>query len=221
MTGRIVDLSYNLDESTPPFPGNGRVEISVVQTIPAHHPAGKHGKSNVCSVKTNVHTGTHIDAPFHYYRDGQSVDDIPLNRCMGKACLIDLSSKSPNANITTRDLRQYQDKIHHTPNVILNTGWAENWGMNNYFIDFPVLTPDAAKLLVDSGASLIGIDTPSIDKPPHDSHFIVLGNDVLIVENLTNLDRIGSEFFQLIALPLKITGRDGSPVRACALIETP
>ena len=88
-----------------------------------------------------------------------------------------------------------------------------------FFTDFPVITTEAAQFLVDCGTELIGIDTPSIDKAPNESHFIVLGNDTLIIENLTNLNLIEEDVFHLIALPLKITGRDGSPVRVAAVLE--
>jgi len=219
MATRIVDLTYNLDASTPPFPGNGPVEVSIVGAIPENHPAGKPGYVNVTTFKTNVHTGTHMDAPFHFYRDAQTIDRIPLGRCMGSALLIDLSDKAPNTEITPADLDPYQEQLRQIPKVVLNTGWAVNWGTDMFFTDFPVITADAARFFMDCGTDLIGIDTPSIDKPPNKSHFIVLGDDTLIIENLTNLDLIEGELFDIIALPLKITGRDGSPVRVAATIE--
>ena len=72
---------------------------------------------------------------------------------------------------------------------------------------------------MDCGIQLIGIDTPSVDYSPNDAHFVLLGHEVLIVENLTNLDQIGQPHFRFVALPLKITGRDGSPVRAIAITK--
>lgn len=82
------------------------------------------------------------------------------------------------------------------------------------------MTGDAAEFLVDRGITLIGVDFPSIDRPPFPAHEMLLGNDVLILENLTNLDAVTGPVFQLSAIPLRIIGRDGSPVRAIAIEES-
>ncbi len=219
MQRRIVDLSYNLDPSTPPFPGDPRVAVNVQMSIPANHPPGKPGYLNASTVSASVHTGTHMDAFFHFYHGRLTIDQIPLAQCMGPALLIDLAHKQAKEEITGDDLDRYRESISQTPKVIFNTGWAQNWGKALYFTDFPVLTGDAAQFLVDCGIELIGIDTPSVDYPPNEAHFVFLGNDVLIVENLTNLDQIGRPLFYFHALPLKITGRDASPVRAIAVVE--
>ena len=219
MAKNIIDLTHPFDDSTPPFPGNPPVEVGILAAIPENHPAGKPGYVNSCTFKTCVHTGTHMDAPFHFYRNHPTIDRIPLDRCMGRALLIGLSDIAPNAEITPADLHPYQEQISEIRRVVLNTGWAIHWTKEMFFTDFPVITTEAAQFLVDCGTELIGIDTPSIDKAPNESHFIVLGNDTLIIENLTNLDLIEEDVFHLIALPLKITGRDGSPVRVAAVLE--
>ena len=219
MQRRTVDLSYHLDPTTSPFPGDPPVEIKVQMSIPPDLPPGTPGYLNTSTVRASVHTGTHMDAFFHFYRDGLTIDQIPLAQCMGPALLIDLSDKQAKEEITEHDLARYQESISRTPKVVLNTGWAQNWGNALYFTDYPALTGDAARFLVACGIELIGIDTPSVDYAPNDAHFVLLGNDVLIVENLTNLDQIGRPLFDFTALPLKITGRDGSPVRAIAVVE--
>ena len=219
MAKRTIDLTHPMDELTPPFPGNPPVEIGILAAIPENHPAGKPGYVNSCTFKTCVHTGTHMDAPFHFYRNHPTIDRIPLDRCMGEALLIDLSDMAPNAEITPAHLVPHQERIGEIRKVVLNTGWAMHWGKEKFFTDFPVITGEAAQLLADCGTELIGIDTPSVDKAPNESHFIILGNDTLIIENLTNLDRIKEKVFHLIALPLKLTDRDGSPVRVAAVLD--
>ncbi len=174
---------------------------------------------NTSNLRTSLHTGTHMDAFFHFYRDGATIDQIPLAQCIGPALLLDLSTKQAKEEITASDLAPHRQAISRTPKVILNTGWARNWGKAHYFTHYPALTGDAARFLVDCGIELIGIDTPSVDYSPNDAHFVLLGHEVLIVENLTNLDKIGQPHFQFMALPLKISGRDGSPVRAIAITE--
>ena len=219
MQRKIVDLSYPLASSTPPFPGDSPVEIEVRTIIPAHLPPGTAGYMNTSNLRSSLHTGTHMDAFFHFFHGGTTIDQIPLAQCMGPALLIDLSTKQPIEEITADDLAPHRQAITGTPKLILNTGWAQNWGNDQYFTDYPPLTRGAARFLVDCGIELIGIDTPSVDYLPNDAHFVLLGNNVLIVENLTNLDQIGQRLFEFAAIPLKITGRDGSPVRAIAITE--
>jgi len=219
MPQMIIDLSHNLDDTTPFFAGLPAAEITVHAAIPPEHPPGTPGAGNLSSLKTNLHVGTHMDAPFHFYHRGPTIDQIALERCIGQALLIDLTEKHANEEITAADLEPYRAAMQATPKVILHTGWAKQWKQPNYFDDFPVIGVDAAKLLVECGVDLVGVDTPSVDNPPYSTHFVLLGSHLLIVENLTNLDQIGQDHFQFIAIPLKITGRDASPVRVVALIE--
>ena len=109
-------------------------------------------------------------------------------------------------------------KLRRVPKVILNTGWASRWGTPEYFTDHPCLSAASAEFLVECGVHLVGIDMPSVDRPPFPAHLALLGNGVVIVENLTNLREIGADEFELAALPLSLVGRDGSPVRAIASV---
>jgi kynurenine formamidase len=88
-----------------------------------------------------------------------------------------------------------------------------------FFTSHPMFTPEAAQFLVDCGVKLVGVDFPSVDRPPFPIHIIFLGNGMVIVENLTNLAALKQDVFEFIALPLSFTGRDASPVRAVALEE--
>ena len=221
MPRRTVDLSHSLDQSTPPFPGDDPVEVTVKTLIPADLPPGTPGYLNTSVLRASLHTGTHMDAFFHFYHGRATIEQIPLAQCTGHALLLDLSHKREQEKITEDDLRPYEQSLTCTSKVILNTGWAEHWGRPLYFTDYPALTGAAARFLVDCGIDLVGVDTPSVDYSPNDAHFVLLGNDVLIVENLTNLDQIGQPHLEFTALPLKITGRDGSPVRAIAVVEEP
>ena len=217
MQRRIIDLSYPLAPSTPPFPGDSPVAVEVQTTIPAGIPPGTPGYMNTSALRTSLHTGTHMDAFFHFYHGRSTIDQIPLQQCLGPALLLDLSKRRAREVIAEEDLAPHRQAIYRTPKVILNTGWSQNWGNSLYFTEYPALTASAARFLVDCGTELVGVDTPSVDYAPNDAHFILLGNEVLIVENLTNLDQIGQPLFDFAALPLKITGRDGSPVRAIAI----
>ncbi|CAN5629630.1 cyclase family protein [soil metagenome] len=220
MKQQIIDLSYALDAATPPFPGDPPVEIEVQAAIPADHPPGTPaGSLNVGRLHTGLHVGTHMDAPFHFYHAGRTIDQVALVHFVGPALLINLARKAAKAEIAPAELLPYQAAIIKTRRIILNTGWASHWGQADYFTDYPVISATTAQLLVSWGVTLVGIDTPSVDVYPYPVHFALLGNDILIVENLTNLDRIQPAQFEFIAVPLKITARDASPVRALAIVK--
>jgi arylformamidase len=212
MARRIVDLSHPLGPATPLFPGSPPVVLRVLSAIPAD-------PLNATGLSTSLHTGTHMDAPRHFYNQGQSIDQIPLDRCLGPALRIDLSAKHPGEEIHPRDLAPWQEAIRRRPRLLIETGWARHWGETRYFADFPILTGQAARFLADCRIELLGIDTPSLDIPPNPAHRVLLEAGILVLENLTNLDRIGQEEFHLIALPLDIAGAEASPVRAAAVVE--
>jgi kynurenine formamidase len=215
-TPAIVDLSHPLDESTPVYPGDGPLEITVAERA-SDPPVGGRRSLNCSRVALSVHTGTHLDAPFHFFDAGRTVDCVPLEHCVGPALLVDLGGVGAGQEIETRHLAPYRDRLRETGRVVLHTGWWRQWGTPDYFTEHPRLSGQAAEFLVECGVRLVGVDTPSVDQPPFPAHLALLGSGVLIVENLTNLSAIGREIFQLVVLPLRISGRDGSPVRAIAM----
>jgi kynurenine formamidase len=211
MSSQAIDLSYDLEISTPVYPGDAGMEIKILETTSAKIPDRRALNNSRFSV--SIHTGTHMDAPFHFFDNGRTIDQIPLDRFFGPAFCVDLSG---DRVIDAAKLKPFEAKIRKQPKVILYTGWSSHWKQADYFTDHPCLTGDAAQFLVDAGVHLVGLDTPSVDLPPFPAHLVLLGNGVVIVENLRNLDAIPQETFELIVLPLKIAGRDGSPVRAIA-----
>jgi len=211
----LVDLSHPLDASTPPFPGNAAVRIEIVDAIPPRTGDGrKH--CNASRLDTSLHCGTHMDAPFHFVAEGTTIDAVSLARCLGPAVRVRHPTWGPRADIEVAHLTGYRSSLDAAPRIIFDTGWSRRWGKADYFTDHPVLTGDTARWLVDQGVVLVGVDFPSVDRPPHPAHDVLLGNGLVIVENLTRLDAIPTDTFEFCALPLAITGRDGSPVRAVA-----
>jgi arylformamidase len=213
MSGRIIDLSHPLSEDTPAFPGDVPVKITIADSTQDTAPA-QHRHLNCGQLSMSLHCGTHMDAPFHFFGDGQTIDQVPLDRCMGTAVLVKVSSDL--AAIEAKHVAGYESAIRASRRVVFNTGWHHRWNCQEYFTEHPVISGQAAQFLVDCGVVLVGVDTPSVDRPPFEAHLTLLGNNVIIVENLTNLDAIETSTFELIAVPLRILGRDGSPVRAVA-----
>ena len=158
-----------------------------------------------------------MDAPFHFFPNGKSIDQVPIEQCTGKALLLHLRDLPPNGRIEKSDLKPYETLLCEYGKVIVNTGWSRFWKEAVYFLEHPDVTGEAAQFLVECGVHLVGVDTPSVDHPPFDAHLALLGKGAVILENLTHLDQVSSEVFHLIALPLKLNQREASPVRAIAM----
>lgn len=213
MSQRYIDLSYPIEARMPVLPDYPPVEITVLDATTRQEPGGPR-RLNSSRIAIGLHTGTHMDAPFHFFGEGRTFERIPLEQCIGPTTLVRLPGHGPGAPIAPDDLRAYRDAVRETGKVVLATGWHWRWGDPAFFTDHPVITREAAELLLEWGAHLIGVDFPSVDRAPYPAHLAFLGSGAVIVENLTNLDAIGTEQFELIALPLNLVGRDGSPIRA-------
>ena len=212
---RIIDLTYDLNPQTPVYPDYPPVEITILETLQDVREGRR--SLNSSRIAVGMHCGTHMDAPFHFVGNGRTIDQVPLERLVGPAVLADLREAAKDGVIDKDDVTGFYTKLNETRRIVIYTGWSSEWGSPNYFTNHPVLTSKAAQFLVDSGVQLVGVDFPSVDRPPFPAHIPLLGNDVVIVENLTNLEAIEREVFDLIVLPLKICSREGSPVRAIAL----
>lgn len=173
---------------------------------------------NLSRVTTSTHQGTHIDAPKHFFHDGETIDQIDLSRVIVRAFRADLTYKKAKEPITAEDLLPYEDKIDRGLCVLLHTGWDKMWPQDLFFRDFPYLTTELADWFAQKGVGLVGMDMPTPNGQDWKYvHETMLGAGVLIVEGLTNMMPIQNEEFTFFALPLKLTHRDGSPVRAIAI----
>lgn len=209
-----IDLSLAISESIPSFPGSPTPQFIRWSNI-------ENDGYNLELLFLSSHTGTHIDAPYHFVKNGLKIDQIPLDRLIGKAILIKLK-KSKNTSITKSDIISFEKKNGKIPNnssIFFYTSWQKNLKKDNYFTENPGLDISSAKYLVSKKINLVGIDSPSIDLGKDESftvHKILSKNNILIVENLTNMNKIQSKEFDFIILPLKIKDATGSPVRAVA-----
>lgn len=211
---RPVDLTMTISEDLPAFPGSPGPHLVPWEKI------GSDGY-NLELLFCSSHTGTHMDAPYHFARRGVTIDRIPVGRFVTEAVLVRLR-KGPGRAITKREIARFEERegIPDGAAVVFETGWSERLGDGTYFEKNPGLGADAAEYLASRGVGLVGIDSPSVDpggKTRFPAHRILSRNNMLIVENLTNLDRIDGSRFRLVVLPLKLAGASGSPVRAVAI----
>lgn len=210
-----LDLTLEISTKLPSFPGSPRPRFISWAT-------NEDDGYNLELIFLSSHSGTHIDAPFHFIKKGLKIDKIPLKRFVTDAVLCRIKKGADKA-ITKQDIIEFENKhgkLQSNSTLIFATGWHKNLLKKYYFTKNPGLSISAAKYLVKKKISLVGIDSPSIDLGL-DSRFLahhqLLGNGVLILENLCNLEKISGVHFKLVVLPLKLKGATGSPVRAIAL----
>ena len=215
--GRIVDLSHRVEENTQVYPGDPEVHLEPATTLAAHG-------VNVLSVHIGSHSGTHVDAPYHFVEGGARIDEMDPHLFVGPALIVDVRGKDPRERITAGDLRPYEDRLSEGVVAVLRTGWEEHYGTPRYY-DHPFLDRRAAQLMLDAGVRTVAIDALNVDETildgPHPdgypAHHLILGAGGVIAENLTNLGEIDFPEPFLSLLPLKLGGSDGAPVRAVAM----
>ena len=214
---KLLDLTLNISENIPTFPGSPQPSFVQDKNI-------KNDGYNSELLFLSSHTGTHLDAPYHFQEKGEKIHEISLKRLVSSAILVK-SRKKGDQPITKTDIQKFEKKHGKIPSgstVIFWTGWQKMIKNISYFIRNPGLSTAAAKYLVSKKINLVGTDSPSIDLGKDKRfpvHHIFSKNNVLIVENLTNLEKIRSSKFHFVVLPLKLKGATGSPVRAIAFVE--
>ena len=214
---KVIDLTLTISEQIPTFPGSPQPNFINWETLE------KDGY-NLELLFLSSHTGTHIDAPYHFLKKGQKIHQIMTRRLVTEAILIRIR-KGANQSITKTDIEKFEKKygvINDGSTIIFHTGWQKNLEKESYFLKNPGLAVSAARYLVSKKINLVGIDSPSIDLGKDSKfsvHHILAKGGILIVENLSNLEKIHSEKFHLIVAPLKLKNATGSPVRAMALTD--
>jgi len=214
---KILDLTLTISNKIPTFPGSPQPNFIPWEKI-------KDDGYNLELLFLSSHTGTHLDAPYHFLEKGSKIHEISLKKLVSEAVLIK-SRKKRNETITKTDIQKFEKKhgkIESFSSVVFWTGWQRNLQKDNYFTKNPGLSVSAANYLASKKIGLVGIDSPSIDlgtdfKFP--VHQIFAKKGMLIVENLANLEKIKSSKFHLVVLPLKLKGATGSPVRAIAFVD--
>ena len=211
-----VDLSQPIRSGTRSYPGDPVAEVTP-------HATFEEDGFRVTNLSLGSHTGTHVDGPSHLLADGKSLDDFPIDAFAFEAVRISATNLDAREAIT----------CSHFPSppeadlVAIHTGWDEHWNTDAYF-DHSYLDPELATWLAKQGYH-VGIDAPSVDPTPtaragpdelsgYPAHHELLGSDRLLVENLTGLADLPSQF-TLVAFPLSISAVDGAPVRAVARLD--
>ena len=209
---KIVDLSWEFTADTPIYPGDPEPSVTVATTL-------ENEGYNLSTLVMGTQTGSHVDAPYHFSNEGATIDQMELDFFLGDAIVVRVTDKKAEEAITMEDIESYKNDITEGKVVLFNTNWYKKRGTEEFF-HHPYVNGEVAKFLVDKGIRFIGIDTINADQtggtefPVHD---LFSEKRLMIGENWAYFDRIDFENPYIIAIPMKVVGCDGSPVRAIAV----
>lgn len=235
--GRLVDLTHDFSADTVYWPTSETFEL--VTVFRGQTKGGFYYEANKFSA--SEHGGTHIDAPSHFVRGMTRVDEIPLERLMGEAVIVDVSVKAltnPDYQVSSGDFLAWELEHGTIPEgaiVLLRTGYGRHWPDRQKYmgttergagavakLHFPGLSPEGARWLVENRRiSAVGVDTLSIDygqSKLFESHRILFKENIPVFENVANLEELPAKGALVIALPMKIKGGSGGPLRIVAIV---
>ena len=216
---RLVDLSHAITDGMNTYKGLPGPHICDFWTREDSAGFYDDGSSfQIGRIDMIANTGTYLDTPFHRYEDGADLAGTCLDQV---AALPGIVVRQPWERGLMVDTARLEGLDLAGKAVLVHTGWDRHWGADAYFDDHPFLTVEAAQLLLNRGAALVGIDSHNIDDTRTRNrpvHSILLGAGILICEHMTNLDALPDEGFSFTAAPPKIAGMGTFPVRAFAVI---
>ncbi|MDE3153425.1 MAG: cyclase family protein [Gemmatimonadota bacterium] len=206
---RLYDISVPVESGGLVYPGNPEIDIALQQAI------AKGASANVSRISFGSHTGTHVDAPRHFFDDGAGADTLPLDVLMGPALVI---AMAPDLMAVSAEQLKAHD-LTHTTRVLIRTRNSGFIREREFRRNFTYLAPDGAAYLVDQGVKLVGVDYLSVEQfhsGHHRTHRTLLEHGVVIIEGL-DLREPPPGVYELRCLPLRLTGLDGAPARAVLL----
>ena len=201
------DVTLTISPDMLVWPGDPSVDLKLVSKI------SDGANANVSHIKMGVHTGTHVDAPFHFLDNGKTIEEIPLSILVGRAYVLHL----PNSvRMITAEILQNANIPPRTRRVLMRTRNSTLWGKKNLSFqeDFVAIDEEASEYLVNRGVKLVGVDYLSVApfKNSGPTHRILLSAGVVIVEGL-DLSKVSQGRYNFHCLPLKLAGSDGAPAR--------
>jgi arylformamidase len=201
---KLIDISVPLDTALPSYPNNLPFSLEAVKRL-----AGG-DSSNVSSLHLSAHSGTHVDAPRHFFDDGPGTEALPLEMLIGRARVIELR---PRGGISAEDLAGVD--LSEDIRLLIKTPNSRLWGNPEFHKEYVGVTESGARFLVDHGIKLVGVDYLSVEvfkTPGAPAHHVLLGGGTIVVEGL-NLRDVDPGIYEMYCLPLRIVGCDGAPAR--------
>jgi arylformamidase len=200
----IIDVSLPLSDALPTYPGNPPFELAAVKRI------ADGGSSNLSRISMGTHSGTHVDAPRHFFDAGAPVDRLPLDALIGPARVV-----AVDAERAIQPAHLPPETLAGASRILFKTRNSSLWGSREFTSVFVFLSEGAARVLVDAGVRLVGIDYLSVEefkKPGAPAHRTLLAAGTVIIEGL-DLSAAEPGDYELLCLPLRVAGADGAPAR--------
>lgn len=213
---RVIDLTHVISEDMPVYPGTEGPKLAPANTYE------KDGfKETLMTMYT--HTGTHMDPPAHLYKGRTTLDQFPITQFVGKALVIDCTDLKEGDLIRMDRIEQVKEKADKAEFLLFRMGWDKYWGTEKYFGDYPYIHDPVVDYIIAGNKKGVGLDVIGIDPIAHEDlpihKKLFKNNEIVVIENLMNLDLVGTDLFTFCALPMKHIDADGSPIRAIALLD--
>jgi len=201
---KLIDVSVPIDASLPTYPGNTPFSLEPIKRL------ARGDSSNVSTLHMSAHSGTHVDAPRHFFDSGTGVEGLSLEMLVGRARVVEVTSRD---GISAEALAGVD--LSEDIRVLIKTANSRLWGSPEFHRDYVGVTEDGAKYLLEHGIRLVGVDYLSVEefkKPGAPAHHVLLAGGVIVIEGL-NLCDVEPGIYELLCLPLPVTGSDGAPAR--------
>ncbi len=212
---KVVDLTHLISEDMPVYPGTEGPKLEMANTYE------KDGFRETLLTMYS-HTGTHMDSPAHIVDGKITLDQFDAAQFVGDALVINCTDLKEGDRITMDKINSVRDLADKAEFILFRMGWDLRWNDLAYFGDYPYITSEVAQYLIDTKKKGVGLDVIGIDPIADENltiHRQLFENaEIVVIENLKNLDKLGSELFLFAALPLKFDNADGAPIRAVAIL---
>ena len=201
---KLIDVSVPLDTALPSYPNNLPFSLEPVKRL------ARGDSSNVSALHMSAHSGTHVDAPRHFFDEGSGTEALPLEMLIGRARVIEVR---PRGGITAEDLTGVD--LSEDVRVLIKTPNSRLWGNPEFHKEYIGIAESGARFLVDHGIKVVGVDYLSVEpfkKPGAPAHHLLLGGGAIVIEGL-NLRDVEPGIYDMLCLPLRVVGADGAPAR--------
>ena len=177
---------------------------------------------NATTLHLYSHSGTHMDAPIHFNVKNETIDNLPVDKLISEAWIVDLTTIKPSELITIEHLKSIENLVEKGQSIVLHTGWSKLVATDAYRNELPRISEELAHWLGKKQINMLGVEPPSVADVNNIEevtriHTILMQHNIVIIEGLTNLEKLTSQKVTLIALPLKVENGDGAPARVIAL----
>jgi arylformamidase len=201
---KLIDVTVPLDASLPVYPGNTPFTLEAIKQI------SRGDSSNVSTLHMSAHSGTHVDAPRHFFDDKPGAEALPLELMLGRTRVVEISSRS---GIGAEQLAELD--LSDDVRILFKTSNSKLWASRDFHTDYIGVTTSGAEHLIAHGVKVVGVDYLSVEefkKPGAPAHHVLLGGGAIVIEGL-NLRDVEPGVYDMLCLPLRVVGADGAPAR--------